>query len=372
MIENIKTTSNIKMNLSLSNIYGNVDGLSLQNLFFAKNGYFPGCYLFDYESRTNGDYRFDTVSLVNYFIENTPKDEEIEVSPYFTKVMGKKKDNESLGFCIIFNKSNVYARFEKSVTDSYILFGNDCDKEFLNKIIDAAETFYVEPEVKQNNIWKICSNQNGYYLGESKVKTVENFDIDKLYNDDFKKESEKINSFIEEEDRSGLVILHGEKGTGKTSYIRNLINTHPTKKFVYVPANLISLLGDPSFGSFLVTLNNHIIVLEDCENAIRDRKESGSSSAVSLLLNMSDGLLSDDLGIKFICTFNDDVKNIDSALLRKGRLVSKYEFKPLTKEKTQSLLDEISVKAQVNKGLTLADIFNYEEDSYEKIKNSII
>ena len=101
---------------------------------------------------------------------------------------------------------------------------------------------------------------------------------------------------------------------------------------------MISLLGEPSFGSFLITLNNHVIVLEDCENAIRDRKQSGSASAVSLLLNMTDGLLSDDLGMKFICTFNEDMKNIDSALLRKGRLMSKYEFKALQVDKAEKLL----------------------------------
>ena len=136
-----------------------------------------------------------------------------------------------------------------------------------------------------------------------------------------------------------------------------MVHTFPNKKFVYVPANLVTLLGDPSFGSFLTTLDNHIIVLEDCENVIQDRKTSGTANSVSLLLNLTDGILSDDLGMKFICTFNDNMKNIDTALLRKGRLVSKYE---------------LGIEAELTKPLPLSDIFHFLEDGYENEKKKTI
>jgi hypothetical protein len=88
---------------------------------------------------------------------------------------------------------------------------------------------------------------------------------------------------------------------------------------------------------------------------------------------MTDGILSDDLGIKFICTFNDDMRNIDSALLRKGRLVSKYEFQPLAIDKTKALLESLGYdNNNVTKPMSLSDIFYYEDDSYETIRKSII
>ena len=180
-------------------------------------------------------------------------------------------------------------------------------------------------------------------------------------------------SFIDNEEKSGLVMLHGVKGTGKSTYIKHLVATNPDKKFVYIPANLINMLGDPSFGSFLTTLNNHIIVLEDCENLIRDRQSSsGMASAVSMLLNMTDGILSDDLSIKFICTFNEDVKNIDTALLRKGRMISKYEFTNLEVDKANALLEELGIDAKTTKPMSLAEIFHYEDDNYEVKRKSII
>ena len=371
MIEGIKNFENIQLPFDKSSRYGDVDGISLQNLFYAKNGYFPGCYLFDYESRTNGDYKFDTKKIANYLLEHTPKDEEVEFTPYFTTVLGSKEDKTNLGFCIILNKSNIYARFETSVTESYVLFDNK-HLDALQTFVESVLQFYIAPEGEENNIWRLCSSQSGYYLDKGKVKVYQNFNIKKLYNDGFSVEDEKIRNFISEDDKSGLVILHGEKGTGKTSYIKHLVNLFPNRKFVYVPASMITLLGDPSFGSFLITLNNHVIVLEDCENAIRDRKESGSSSAVSLLLNMTDGLLADDLGMKFICTFNADMKDIDPALLRKGRLMSKYEFKELQIDKAEALLMDRGIETTLKKPITLAEIFHYGESGYETVKKSII
>jgi SpoVK/Ycf46/Vps4 family AAA+-type ATPase len=214
-------------------------------------------------------------------------------------------------------------------------------------------------------------------LLKSKVKVVKDFDVQAQYNDSFAKENDKVEKFLSEKDNGGLVILHGEKGTGKSTYIRHLINVHDDLNFVFVPSNLVPLLGEPSFGTFLQTLANHVIILEDCENAIRDRKISGSSAAVSLLLNMTDGLLEDDLGIKFICTFNEDVKNIDPALLRKGRLVCKYEFTKLCEEKSNKLLRSLYMDEEGNfpvtdKPMTLADIYKFEEDSYEDKKNDDI
>ena len=66
---------------------------------------------------------------------------------------------------------------------------------------------------------------------------------------------------------------------------------------------------------------------------------------VSALLNITDGLLSDWLNIQLICSFNSDISKIDSALMRKGRLIAKYEFKELEVEKANAL----SLKLGFNK-----------------------
>lgn len=380
---------NLRLDQTMSSVYNEVDGLSLQNLFYTNNGYFPNCYMFTKDYKNNDKY-FDVAKFFD-FLKEKYNEEEMSYIQYVTHNIDTKEDN--FGFCIQLLKENIYARFEKQINESYILYGHD-NVESLKNFTNLLYDFYVSPEEEKGNIWKIAQSSAGFYLQKSKIKEVKNFSIERQYNDDFAHEDEKIRRFVADKDKSGLIILHGEKGTGKTTYIRNLINTNPDRKFVYVTPDLVPLLGQPAFTTFINTLNDHIVILEDCEEVIRDRKNTGMTSGVSTILNMSDGLLADDLGIKFICTFNADVNDIDSALMRKGRLVSKYEFKPLTVEKTNNLLEFIySEKAKEednedengipelpkdfvvphsNKGLTLADIYNYEDDSYIKERKKII
>ena len=378
-----KKFSNLTLPKEKSSIYAEVDGLSLQNLFYSNNGYFPCCYMFTRSSREY-DYYFNVENILKELLE-TESPEELEYIKYTTKDMETKTEN--MGFCVVLKKKNIYSRLEKNVSECYVLYDNN-NIEHLKNFLEILERNYVAPEQEKNNLYKIAQSMSGFCLQKSHINEVPNFSIERQYNDDFPHENNRIKKFIETEDKGGLVILHGEKGTGKTTYIRNLITSYPDKKFVFVSPDLVQLLGQPSFTSFLNTLNNHIIILEDCENVIRDRKTTGANSAVSTLLNMSDGLLADDLGIKFICTFNEDIKDIDTALMRKGRLICKYEFKPLTVEKTNALLEFIYTEKakneneseesteveipEVSKGLTLADIYNFEEDSYETVKRKII
>ena len=85
---------------------------------------------------------------------------------------------------------------------------------------------------------------------------------------------------------------------------------------------------------------------------------------ISMLLNLTDGLLGGNLGIKIICTFNANFNKIDSALLRKGRLIAKYEFKELSIGKSQSLSDSLGFKTMIEKEMTLAEIYNQSEEDF--------
>lgn len=350
-------------------VYGNVDGLSLQNLFYTRLGQFPGCFSFDTEERT-GAYRFD-VKAIAKFLMGEYKGKNVEYIPYYISTIGSEEAEPSLAFCLIINDYNFYIRISSSIDESYILFDNNHEEE-LEKLASEISQFYIPPKGQEDTCYRIASSQGGFYLSKMKVKCPKTFDIDKMYNDSFKKEDEKISKALANEESSGLIILHGEKGTGKSTYIKHLIHANPSQKFVYVPSNMIHLFAEPSFSSFLSTLTGYVVILEDCENIIRDRKINESAAAVSLILNLTDGLLSDDLGMKFICTFNEDMKNVDSALLRKGRLISKYEFTPLCAEKAAVILEERGIEAAPKKAFTLSDIYYYEDDAYTEQKRSII
>ena len=87
---------------------------------------------------------------------------------------------------------------------------------------------------------------------------------------------------------------------------------------------------------------------------------------MSALLNISDVLLSDFLNIQVICSFNTDISKIDSALIRKGRLIAKYEFKELVVEKAQALSDKLKFDTKIYKPMTLTEIYNQHEPGFEQ------
>ena len=132
-----------------------------------------------------------------------------------------------------------------------------------------------------------------------------------------------------------------------------------------MPPGLAGNLDAPSVANLLIQNANTVFVIEDAEELLTSR-DTNKNSSISMLLNLTDGLLGETLGIQVIATFNTDLHNIDKALLRKGRLTAIYEFKPLSIEKSRVLLHESGIKDYfVHKPMTLADIYNTENESYQ-------
>ena len=181
-------------------------------------------------------------------------------------------------------------------------------------------------------------------------------DVKMNYNDDLP--DEKIFNWINSNE-SGLMVLHGEPGTGKTSYIRDLV--YRTKnRFMFFDKSLFQHMTDASLIEMLLEHRNSIIVLEDCEDLLTDR--TGFGSCMTTILNLTDGILGDSLRFKFICTFNANIVDIDPAILRKGRMRLKYEFKKLTAEKAVALGKKLGVNVP-EKEMPLCEVYNYTEEN---------
>jgi len=249
-------------------------------------------------------------------------------------------------------------------------YSDNKDKENIHKIIRIID-LSKKPKKHKKKFYMIARSNHseyGFELRSFKIRE-QTVDITSNYNDDFKEVDKTITEFLKTKNSNGLILLHGKYGTGKTSYIRNLMSTQ-NKMFIFLPLDMIDAISNPSFLPFIANFKNSILVLEDCEMLIKSRDNGRTDNALVNLLNLGDGLLSDALAIKLICTFNADLKDIDNAILRKGRLVARYEFKELKIDKAKALAEKIGVSNNINKELTLAEIYNLEKKDYSKVNDS--
>lgn len=274
-------------------------------------------------------------------------------------------DSEIYEFSLLFEDNNSIVRITRNsenVIAISLYFLNQ--SEDIEKIIKLDEVKDEEPREK---IYIIKSSSSGFYLSSVEF-TVSEIDISKNYNDSFYSVNNQIKESLKKS-ISGLHLFHGEPGTGKSSYIKHLIQ-ETNKKIIYCPPTLMDQISDPSFITFLMDQEDSILVIEDAERILKSR-DLGGSTAITNLLNMSDGLLGDILKIQIIATFNCDISELDEALLRKGRLLNKYEFGKLDTPKAQVLLDELGYNVKANEPMTLSDIYNYQSESHKQEKVTI-
>jgi ATP-dependent 26S proteasome regulatory subunit len=166
--------------------------------------------------------------------------------------------------------------------------------------------------------------------------------------------------------------LSGDPGTGKTTFIRYL-TSRLKKNIIFISPDMVDSITDPAFIPFLMKNNDSILIIEDAEPALEKRGNGGRSSAVSNVLNLTDGLLSDCLKISIVATFNTGIKNIDEALTRKGRLLMNYKFEKLSVDKSKKLLKKLGhQEVEVNEPMTLADIYFHGTDNNMKITSKKI
>ena len=258
-----------------------------------------------------------------------------------------------------------------------LLIPNTDNKNKSKEVEDKITTAFTEAKIIQGEdtayLSMITMDGGEMYVEDFEMTTK----VDKLiepdlhYGDGFGEWHEKFINKIKKS-KKGLSLLYGKTGTGKTHYIRYLIDTltKQDKKILYFSPVMVSAILEPSFINFIITwcksLDNKdvIFLIEDAEPLLYNRSDD-RNIGISNLLNLTDGLLNDLLGIQIIATFNVDLNALDSALLRPERLLAKKEFKTLNKNEINNLTDFLNIKLNgtLKNEMSLAEIYSVVNDN---------
>lgn len=243
---------------------------------------------------------------------------------------------------------------------SYFCIVTDSE-ETLGEFKKIYESFSIKEDTK-NQLYMLKLNEyNGLEL-DSFPTDCGNTSLELNYGAEFQKTYEHILTCINTK-KSGLYIFHGPAGTGKTTFIKYLTTTVEKRKFIFVPNALVAELFSPKMVDKLYSLKNSVLVLEDAEVCVFKR-DGTNNELVSGILNITDGLLKDLLNISIIVTFNAaNINELDSALLRKGRLKIMHKFDLLSVEDAKRLANHLGKKNPILEPTSLADVYNLDEDT---------
>ncbi len=238
-------------------------------------------------------------------------------------------------------------------------------KETLEKI--KSKIKFEEEKKETGNVYLLCSVEGMLGLQKFDIKLPQKeIDLELNYGSKSIEKINKIISSLSSKNKSGLMLFSGDPGTGKSTFIKYL-TTKTKRKVIYLSSGVMDQLTNPDFITFMMRHRNSILLLEDAEKVIRSR-DSNNNDAISNLLNVTDGILGDCLNIMVIATFNIDREKIDSALVRKGRLIIEHHFEALSPEECNKIFKLIKSKRKTDKPLTLAEIYN-EEENYHSVED---
>lgn len=253
---------------------------------------------------------------------------------------------------------------------------NECDiwhngetPGFIKAITELIDPFKERQRREPLEINLVVRNNNRLELKGMEIKKTK-LNLDLFYGEEFRETDELIRKRLNKKRDKGIVLLHGLPGSGKTTYLRYLIGKIK-KRVLFLSPSVAEDLMSPHFIELLTSNPDTVVIIEDAENVIMDRKHS-PRSAVSNLLNISDGLLADFLNVQLICTFNNSLALIDNALLRKGRLIAKYEFGKLSIAQSQRLSDHLGFHTAITKPMTVAEIAGQHEKEQKESKTEVI
>ena len=248
-----------------------------------------------------------------------------------------------------------------SSSKAEIYYSKDTDNKSIRELVNTLKTRKKKKNPDRRSFYLLKSEGGDFTLQKIEAKKTD-IDLSLFYNDDFLPFHETITQFLDRKDESGVVLIHGKHGTGKTSYLKHLIfNTE--HKFILVPRNLFSVLDSTKLFFFLKEFNDFVLVIEDCDILLTGAAKY--NPLVGFLRN-AEGLMSNGFTYKLICSASISGHQVNFSYLRKAQEIYRYEMTELTVEKANQLRKMYNIKEQVKRPMVLEDVLKPVQGFEEK------
>ena len=152
---------------------------------------------------------------------------------------------------------------------------------------------------------------------------------------------------------ASVLILIGPPGTGKTTFIKNLIHHSGGDAKITYDEKIMS--EDSLFAQFIEG-EEKFMIMEDADAFLKARTEG--NTMMHRFLNVADGLISAE-GKKLVFSTNlPGVKDIDPALMRAGRCFDVVKFRALSRDEATVVAEHVGSTLPDGNQITLAQLFN--------------
>jgi hypothetical protein len=164
------------------------------------------------------------------------------------------------------------------------------------------------------------------------------------------------------ESSASILLLIGPPGTGKTTFIRGMLQHLAASAIVSYDAAVLE--KDYLFANFIEG-DKSVMVLEDADMFLKSRKEG--NTMMHKFLNVGDGLVTTKNKKMVFSTNLPSISDIDPALVRPGRCYDILKFEELNQTQAEGLAKKMNVTLQgTRETWSIADVFFEQNTNVNK------